>query len=98
MTIPAIIDPSVEPPDPPSSVPARGPRIVCEFCQCSLTPAGDVLKMSDTARAFNKQGDTIDTLRDDLRQSQNDLAEALRERDEARAALPKPREGFRIDF
>jgi hypothetical protein len=58
-------DPNLPPDDPPpmpTPAPAR-PRLACEFCECALTPAGDVLRMSDTARAYLKQREQIAELR-----------------------------------
>jgi hypothetical protein len=40
-----------DPANPPTPAPARAP-LVCEFCECELTPAGDVKKFSAKSRAW----------------------------------------------
>lgn len=42
--------------DPPPSK----RKTTCEFCECSLTPAGDVLTVSDKAKRFRKHDETIE--------------------------------------
>lgn len=46
------------PPPDPDPIPARGiprdpqPRATCEFCECTLTSDGEVLKLSEKAKAW----------------------------------------------
>ena len=80
-------DPLPAPPDP--ILPNRRAKIVCESCECELTPAGDALKISDKFRSFRTLGEKIDALKSELERAQTDLATAIRERDEARAQVPK---------
>lgn len=76
-------------PVPLDPAPNRRAKIVCESCECELTPAGDALKISDKFRSFRTLGDKIDTLKAELERVQIALTTAERERDEARAQLPK---------
>ena len=71
---------------PPTTTP-RGAKLVCEFCSCQLTPVGDVLRMSDSAREYAKQAEQIKTLKAQLDQARSDADTFKRERDEANARL-----------
>jgi hypothetical protein len=62
-------------------------KVECEFCGCMLGPSGEYMQLSGRAKELRALEDTLSTVRDELSASQSDLAEALRERDEARAAL-----------
>ena len=75
MSDPTILPPSPTPPEPPAPSPEpRGARnIRCGFCDAALTPAGEVLKLSDRAKA--------------LRDFEDDLGDANRDLAEARTAL-----------
>jgi hypothetical protein len=80
--MPPEIMPPVDPPEPdpaPDPSPRRRAPIVCEYCDCTLTPIGDVLKVSDKARTLRKQGDRIDTLLAEIEQAKTDLAAAKAE-------------------
>lgn len=79
---------------PPTPRPVEGRRITCDFCRCSLAPSGDVLKMSAEAKTFRDQSDTIEKLRRDLELAAGDVQAAIKERDEARAQIPKKRSMF----
>jgi len=69
--------PPVDPPDPIGDpAPRRRASLVCEFCDCKLTPVGDVLNVSDKARNFRKLEDRIEILTADLTKAQADLAAA----------------------
>ena len=52
----------------PASEPEKksGKRVTCDFCKCSLSPEGDVLKMSDTAKELRDASDTIERLKRDV--------------------------------
>lgn len=93
-----LVPPAPQPPSPepePRTIPERPAKIVCQMCECTLVAmTGDVLKMSDLAKQYRDQGDEIDDLKAELDRSQKDLADALRERDEARAAIPEKRKGI----
>lgn len=67
--------------------PVKGAKLECEFCSCQLTPAGDVLRMSDRAREINKDAETIRNLKAQLEQARADADTFKRERDEANARL-----------
>ena len=47
--------------------PKEGKRISCDFCKCSLSPSGDVLKMSDLAKGLRDSADTIEKLQAQLK-------------------------------
>lgn len=84
----------VPPTEPTASHPASAPtgnrKIACEFCKCQLTPNGEYLSLSEEARTFRDQAETIRQLRADLTAGAELLARAERERDEAKAALAVP--------
>ena len=87
------IDPLL-PPDPPEPVDpplVRPKRLVCEFCDCALAPSGEFVRLSDKAKTFRTQDDRIDTLNAELASARDDIATALKERDEARALVAKPK-------
>lgn len=50
-----------------------GKRVTCDFCKCSLSPEGDVLKMSGTAKELRDASDTIERLRRDLESAKAEL-------------------------
>jgi hypothetical protein len=49
----------IPPADPPPGPRRPSPQLLtCEFCECRLTPTGDVLKLSDKAKAWrDTEGD-----------------------------------------
>lgn len=77
-----------EPPTPPAPdvAPPTG-KVTCEFCSCTLGPSGEYLQLSPRAKELRALEDTLDTVRGELAAAREDVAAALRERDEARAAL-----------
>jgi hypothetical protein len=87
-------DPDPAPPTPPTPTPGRATRITCDFCGCSLAPSGDVLRMSEEAKAFRDGADEIERLQAVISTLESQVSTLTRERDEARAALPKPRQGL----
>ena len=89
----AVPDPLL-PTDPPEPLPLpqpsnRRPKIICECCGCELTPAGDAIKISDQYRGFRSQAEKIAALKVELEKAQADCATVARERDDARAQIPK---------
>jgi len=89
-------DPPVDPPAPAPAAPATR-TIVCEFCECRLTPAGEVMRMGDRARRVLKDEQTIEDLKADnarlaaeLQTATNDLRElrAASARETGRARIP----------
>jgi len=85
------IDPLLppDPPEPPEPPAPTRRKLVCEFCECPLAPSGEFLKLSEKAKAFRHQDDRIDQLHADLVSVREDVTAALKERDEARALVPK---------
>lgn len=79
-------DPTEIPPPPP---PKPRTLIQCEYCECSLTPAGDCFRMSERAKAINKQEQRIEELRDQLTQAQAALSTAQNELTEARQQIAR---------
>jgi hypothetical protein len=69
--------------------PGRRAKIICEMCDCELTPAGDAINISDKYRTFRTLGEKIEALKVELERSQADLATVTRERDDARSRIPK---------
>lgn len=74
-----------EPPAPPA--PHVTGKIECEFCKCQLGPSGEYLQLSARAKELRALDDTLSTVREELAGAREDVAAALRERDEARAQL-----------
>jgi hypothetical protein len=75
---------------PPTPTPESGApsgKVTCEFCQCVLGPSGEYMQLSPRAKELRAIDDTLSTVREELAASQRDLAEALRERDEANAEV-----------
>ncbi len=83
-------------PEPATPPPARTSKLRCEFCKCELSPtSGEYVKLSDEAKAFRKQDDTIETLRAEIVTLTTARDAAIRERDEARALVaPAKREAW----
>jgi hypothetical protein len=59
--------PSTEPPPAPGSPEPRG-SLTCGFCSAALTPRGEVIKLSDRAKALRD-------FEDDLGDARRDIAE-----------------------
>ena len=61
---------------PPANEPEKresGKRITCDYCKCSLTSSGDVLKMSDTAKEFRDASDIIERFKSQLESAKAEL-------------------------
>lgn len=87
------------PPDaPPITPPARAPKVTCEFCECQLTPAGDVLKMSAKARELNKLEDVITALKEQLAAARGEVTTLTQSVAELRAQLAPVEEETRGTF
>jgi hypothetical protein len=71
-----ILPPSDPAPDNAPIQPRRREPIVCEFCECRLTPSGDVLKKSDKARAIDRQSEKIEDLESKLAGAVSDVHDA----------------------
>lgn len=85
------------PSDPPLVIPGanvpppqRG-NVVCEFCECSLTPHGDALRLSDKAKEYRGQVDTIDKLRAQVAELGEKVAQLERHNRELNADLDAQR-------
>ena len=42
------------------SAPRPGRKVTCEFCECSLTTAGEVLRFSDKAKKYRHHDDELE--------------------------------------
>ena len=86
MADPLLPGDSALPPDP-SPAPRRS-KIQCEFCECDLVAAsGDVLKMSEKAKAFRGLQESLDDVTTELATAREAVTTVTRERDEARGQL-----------
>ena len=72
---------------PATPIPSRERRgCVCEFCECTLAPSGEVLKMGDAAKIFRKHEEIVEKKDNEITRLTAELAEAKRERDALKAA------------
>jgi septal ring factor EnvC (AmiA/AmiB activator) len=88
-TDPPISPEPVREPAAPSIVvasPRREP-IVCEFCECTLTPAGDALKVSEKAKQLRDIDRTITKLKHRIADLETELATAQSEASDLRREL-----------
>ncbi len=89
-----------DPPPPPVPLEPRPPerpsKITCQFCECVLVSAnGDVLRMSEVAKAYRDQSDKIEQLGQQLTDTRDELAAARTRIGELEAANPpRPRSMF----
>jgi FtsZ-binding cell division protein ZapB len=86
----SVADPLL-PPDDPTPDPGRPvakPKqaIVCEFCECSLTPSGDYVSLSVKAKALRAQEETITALNDQISDLTDERDQARRDLADAQAA------------
>lgn len=86
--------PGDPPPTPSPSPIVPKSRITCDFCGCSLAPSGDVLKMSDDAKAYRDGADKIDTLNATITDLESQIATLKREKDALAAAVPPAKKGI----
>jgi hypothetical protein len=67
--------------DPPAPAPRPRAGLVCEYCECRLTPTGDVLKLSDKAKRWRDTegaGDKLTARITALERENDDLKTKLR--------------------
>lgn len=72
--------------DPPAGPTERRKRCTCEYCGCTLTADGEIIKLGDDARKFRDQEDEIKRLNRELATAREKLA-----------AAPEKKKGF-LDF
>jgi hypothetical protein len=68
--------------EPPVPAPARPRKVVCEFCECELSPAGEVLRRGEKARVYLDIESDLDTEKkvcSDLRAENTRLATRINE-------------------
>jgi hypothetical protein len=70
----------------PAPAPAST-KVTCEFCGCQLGPSGEYMQLSERAKGLRQLEDSLSTSQAETAAARANLADALRERDEARAAL-----------
>ncbi len=82
-----LIPPDDAPPDTgrPPAPPKRA--IVCEFCECSLTPSGDYVSLSAKAKALRQQEEHIAALNDQISELTDERDQARRDLGDAQAAV-----------
>lgn len=95
-----LIPPSPEP--EPESAPKRSSRsVVCEFCECKLTPDGEILKLGARARKLRDLEDELEAaeksvglLEAEITRLKGLLADA-----ESKASATAPtRQGWRTEY
>jgi peptidoglycan hydrolase CwlO-like protein len=75
------------PPTPPTPVPDRTSRtkdVRCQFCESTLTATGEVLRLSERAKALRDFEDDVEDLKRDLavaRQEIDDKQKMIEDRD-----------------
>lgn len=71
-------------------IPADGARrgITCEFCECSLSASGEVLKKGTRAKALNALDDDNEKLRAKLATAETQIAALKTDLDAARTPAP----------
>lgn len=78
--------------------PARSRELRCEHCECRLTPTGDVLRMSDTARGHLKSAETIEKLKARISELEGDLRDARAKVTELSAVREKSSHALDLEF
>lgn len=77
--------------DPLDSLDAPPPKprtkLTCEFCLCELATGGDYFKLSEKAKEYRGLEERLAAAQAEISDAQQKLSAAIRERDEARAAL-----------
>jgi len=72
----------------PAPAPAReGRGCTCEFCGCTLTPRGEVLRMGDKAKEFRDTEEKLEKLRKDVSAAEGRAVEAERKAQDAERKL-----------
>lgn len=73
--------PSAEP-----AAPVHQPKhCICEFCECTLVPSGEVLKMGAKARSFRDIGERLEIAKADLTKARDRVAQLEAEIGELKA-------------
>jgi len=84
---------SLLPPDPPEpvshSAPTNRAHITCEFCECTLAPSGQYIRLSDRAKDLRDQGELVDRLKTELADAQAAAEETARLLDEAQREIQR---------
>lgn len=100
MAVNDLLPPDPDPQPPPSpAIPVplrRTAPITCAFCECSLAPNGDVLKMSDTAKALRDSQDVIDRLNRTIAERDAAIVALNKEASDLRALIPPTAPARRI--
>jgi hypothetical protein len=72
------LDTNPAPPPPPP--PPR--RLVCEYCECQLSPKGEVMAMGAKAKEFRKHEEIVEGKDKEIARLQNEITALKAERDE----------------
>lgn len=62
----------------PTPEPPRNRRTVCEFCECQLTPNGEIVRMGEKAKKFRVHDETIEKHVKRIADLESELAEEKR--------------------
>lgn len=89
-------DPDVPPSPAPPVPPRRTAPITCAFCECSLAPNGDVLRMSEAAKALRDSGDVIERLTRTIAERDAAIVVLNKEASDLRALIPTTAPARRI--
>jgi hypothetical protein len=83
-------------PAPRVAPPAPSGKIRCGFCESALTGSGEVIKLSDRAKALRDFEDDLADIKRDLEEAQETIARhqsTIREHEQTIAALTAPKKG-----
>lgn len=86
------------PPDDPPPPAARVRELKCEHCDCRLTPTGDVLRMSDTARGHLRSAEKIEKLTARVGELETELRDARAKVAELSTVRESKRSAFDLEL
>lgn len=79
--------------DPPAAPPVNPPisrrGCVCEFCECTLAPSGEVLKVGDKAKLFRRHDEAIEKKDKEISRLETEVAD-LKAKLQAATGSPAP--------
>jgi uncharacterized protein (DUF305 family) len=59
---------------PPVAAPASQ-KVCCEFCECQLTPHGEIVRMGERAKKFRKHEEEIEKLNAMISSQQSEISQ-----------------------
>lgn len=72
------------PPVVPSA--ASRSKIVCEFCECQVTPRGEIIFVGEKAKKYRKHEDLLDAKDAEITRLTNEISALKQERDALRGS------------